>query len=252
MEFYVGTSGWSYPWNPDGIEWYSSSSGLNAVELNSSFYRLPFRSMVRSWARRAELRWSVKVHRSITHSRRMKMPGALEAFRRFLEVFKPMEEAGIIDFYLFQMPPQFGAGEENWRRIEEMSDATGLGPRMAVEWRNASWFRDEWVERAREIGITVVSMDAPDLSFYARSSDRSYTRMHGRTAWYAHDYSDAELEEVASRVISLGGSSAYIFFNNDHAMLENARRMMEKLRRMGLTGSRRKSRWTVSGPSDTS
>ncbi|MFP3209319.1 MAG: DUF72 domain-containing protein, partial [Nitrososphaeria archaeon] len=38
MEPYVGTSGWSYAWNPDGLEWYVRNSGLNAVELNSSFY----------------------------------------------------------------------------------------------------------------------------------------------------------------------------------------------------------------------
>ena len=225
----MGTSGWSYDWNPDGIRWYASSSGLNAVELNASFYRFPFSSMVRSWVRRDELRWSVKVHRNVTHSRRMKGPGALEAFLRFMEIFRPMEEAGIIDFYLFQMPPQFAAGDENWSRIESMEEATGLGPRMAVEWRHPSWFSQEWVERARERGITVVSVDAPGISFYARSSDSSYTRMHGRTAWYAHIYSDEELEEVASRVASLGGSSAYLFFNNDHAMLDNAREMMKKL-----------------------
>ncbi|MGC8556152.1 MAG: DUF72 domain-containing protein, partial [Conexivisphaera sp.] len=66
-EFYVGTSGWSYSWNPDGIGWYAENSGLNAVELNASFYRFPFPSMVRGWSRRSGLRWSIKVHRSVTH-----------------------------------------------------------------------------------------------------------------------------------------------------------------------------------------
>jgi len=78
-----------------------------------------------------------------------------------------------------------------------------------------------------------VSVDAPDLSFYARSGDSVYLRMHGRTAWYAHTYSDGELEEVAGRLRSLGGSRAYVFFNNDHAMLENARDMLKKLRGSG-------------------
>jgi len=229
VEPYVGTSGWSYPWNPDGLEWYVRNSGLNAVELNASFYRFPFRSVVRGWSRRTELRWSVKVHRSITHSRMMRPPGSTEVLLRFLELFRPMDDAGIVDFYLFQMPPRFAAGEENWRRIIEVSGTVGLGPRMAIEFRHRSWFEEEWVERARGAGITIVSVDAPDLSFYARSGDSVYLRMHGRTAWYAHTYSDGELEEVAGRLRSLGGSRAYVFFNNDHAMLENARDMLKKL-----------------------
>jgi len=139
----VGTSGWSYAWNPDGLEWYVRNSGLNAVELNSSFYRFPFRSMIRGWSRRTELRWSVKVHRSITHSRMMRTPGSTEVLLRFLELFRPMDEAGIVDFYLFQMPPRFAAGEENWRRIIEVSGAVGLGPRMAIEFRHPSWFEED-------------------------------------------------------------------------------------------------------------
>jgi uncharacterized protein YecE (DUF72 family) len=40
MELFVGTSGWFYSWNPDGsFDWFSRFSGLNAVELNMSFYK---------------------------------------------------------------------------------------------------------------------------------------------------------------------------------------------------------------------
>jgi uncharacterized protein YecE (DUF72 family) len=38
------------------------------------------------------------------------------------------------------------------------------------------------------------------------------------------------LEEVAGRLRSLGGTRVYVFFNNDHAMLENAREMLNKLK----------------------
>ena len=37
LRVYVGTSGWAYFWNPDGLDWYVRNSGLNAVELNASF-----------------------------------------------------------------------------------------------------------------------------------------------------------------------------------------------------------------------
>ncbi|MEM4913906.1 MAG: DUF72 domain-containing protein, partial [Desulfurococcaceae archaeon] len=69
MEVYVGTSGWLYDWNEGAsLDWYVEESGLNAVELNASFYRFPFRNQVKGWSiKGSTLRWSVKVHRSITH-----------------------------------------------------------------------------------------------------------------------------------------------------------------------------------------
>ena len=69
MKFYVGTSGWSCPWNPDGLYWYLKT-GLNVMELNSSSYPFPFKNNVNSWKRKVEgkgLRWSAKVNRYITH-----------------------------------------------------------------------------------------------------------------------------------------------------------------------------------------
>jgi len=50
----VGTSGWLYDWNEGGdLRWYVENSGLNAIELNASFYRFPFPSQVKGWSRRA-------------------------------------------------------------------------------------------------------------------------------------------------------------------------------------------------------
>ncbi|RLE90384.1 MAG: DUF72 domain-containing protein, partial [Thermoprotei archaeon] len=74
MEIYVGTSGWMYDWNIGGnLDWYVKFSELNTVELNASFYRFPFRNQVRSWARKgSKLKWAIKVHRSITHYRKLK------------------------------------------------------------------------------------------------------------------------------------------------------------------------------------
>ncbi len=70
MECFVGTSGWFYSWNADGgFDWFAKFSGLNAVELNMSFYRFPFPSMIRSWAFKGKaLRWAIKVNRLITHT----------------------------------------------------------------------------------------------------------------------------------------------------------------------------------------
>jgi uncharacterized protein YecE (DUF72 family) len=40
---------------------------------------------------------------------------------------------------------------------------------------------------------------------------------------------DEELEEVADKIIKAKPAKAYIFFNNNHAMLENSRKMLKIL-----------------------
>ncbi|MDH5816566.1 MAG: DUF72 domain-containing protein [Candidatus Nezhaarchaeota archaeon] len=231
FEVYVGTSGWLYDWNVDGsLNWYVNESGLNAVELNASFYRFPFPSQVASWAKRGErIRWAIKVTRLITHVKRLKKD-SLPTWSKFRRLFSSMDH--IIDFYLFQLPPNFKKTSENIERLKIYAEETNLGPRFAVEFRDDSWFNDEVVRLCEELGITIVSIDSPIGTWIARSSDAIYLRMHGRDAWYAYDYDELELEEVATKLVSLKPRRVYVFFNNDHWMLDNARTMLNILRRL--------------------
>ena len=104
MRSYVGTSGWMYQWNEgSSLDWYAAESGLNAVELNSSFYRFPFPNQVKAWASKGKsLAWSIKVNQLITHRFKFNRNG-YDAFSRFLRLFQPLESN--IKFYLFQLPP---------------------------------------------------------------------------------------------------------------------------------------------------
>ncbi len=229
MRVYVGTSGWMYDWNPDGFQWYIDNSGLNAVELNASFYRFPFPNQVKSWAkktRRVNLRWSVKVNRFITHVF-MFNEKALNTWDKFKRLFTPLDT--YVDFYLFQLPPRARPTPRFIERIENFISTTNLGERFALEWRNREWFQERWVKWAERNGITLVSVDSPETVFYARTSRYSYVRMHGRTLWYAHYYTDEELSEVADKLVEMNGEAIYVFFNNNHDMLENARRMKKLL-----------------------
>ena len=231
VEVYVGTSGWVYDWNPEGrFDWYARHSGLNAVELNSSFYRFPFPSQVKSWASKgAHLRWAIKVHHSITHLRKLS-DKALPTWEKFRKLFDPLEP--YIDFYLFQMPPSFSATKENRDRVRRFALATKLGSKFAIEFRHRSWFNDETVRLCRDLGITVVSIDAPIGTWIASSNSIVYLRLHGRTEWYAHDYTEDELRDLAFKMRELSPEKVYVFFNNDHWMLDNARKMMTILRQV--------------------
>ena len=105
MKIYIGTSGWTYDWNPDGFRWYAENANLNAVELNASFYRFPFPNQIKSWIKRSkDIRWAIKVHRSITHYRKFSKK-SLEIWQKFYKLFKPMDE--LIDFWYNDPDPDF-------------------------------------------------------------------------------------------------------------------------------------------------
>lgn len=222
LDLYVGTSGWMYLWNPDGFEWYVRNSGLNAVELNASFYRYPFKPQVEGWRRRSEgrLRWSIKVHRLVTHV--YKLSGkAYERWDSFINLFKPL--ADLTDFYLFQLPPSMRPTSSNIGRLDNFIKNAGLGPKLALEWRHNEWFKEGMVEWCRKREVTVVSVDSPELpNEVYNSTGLVYVRMHGRTSWYAHNYTLEELSEVLKKIVESRPRKAYVFFNNDHDMLNNA------------------------------
>jgi len=52
-----------------------------------------------------------------------------------------------------------------------------------------------------------------------------YLRMRGRTSRYSHRYSDEESKEIESRIRDADPKKVYIFFNNNHDMLDNGRSM---------------------------
>lgn len=227
-EIYVGTSGWLYDWNEGAtLDWYVSESGLNAVELNASFYRFPFRNQVASWSKKGRgIRWAVKVHRLVTHVYRFS-DKAYGTWEKFKNLFSPMDN--LIDFFLFQLPPNYKCSSDYLARIDKFHEKTAVGPRMAVEFRHESCFTQEVVKWATEKGLTLVSIDAPIATWIVSSNENLYLRVHGREEWYGYAYTAKELAEIAERIRDLAPRRVYVFFNNDHWMLDNARKMLELL-----------------------
>jgi uncharacterized protein YecE (DUF72 family) len=220
MKSFVGTSGWSYGWNQGGnLQWYVDRSGLNAVELNASFYRFPQEKYVQNWRKRGgDLRWSVKVHRSVTHNHKFNEK-ALDVWKRFRERFLPLDD--IIDCYLFQAPPRFHDVE----RIEQFLQAIDLEGRIALELRDASLLADDALCARLQKYAILVSVDSPDFENRIFYDHTMYLRMHGREDWYQHEYTRNELEETLNLIQRHEPETLFVFFNNNHHMLENAQVM---------------------------
>jgi len=240
MRIYIGTSGWSYRWNlKRRLDWYVEKSGLNAIELNSSFYNFPTPHVVASWAEAGkELSWCVKVHRSITHFSRLKR-NAFRNFRKQIDLFAPLEK--YVSYYLLQMPPTLKNDSESRDAIRNfVRGFPECKNKFAFEFRHATWFSRDTIEFMEHLGCVMVSVDAPESTGFPYEiynvRRRVYLRMHGRTGWYWHNYTRKELKSTAKKIIEAGGQECHIFFNNDINMLENAREMKRILFNTQVTG----------------
>ncbi|USN50425.1 MAG: DUF72 domain-containing protein [Myxococcales bacterium] len=228
MEILVGTSGWSNPiWNPSGLSWYVDNSKLNAVELNMSFYQLPKKEQILSWAQEGNsLVWTVKMNRSVTHFFRFNEM-AFEKFLEFQELFKPLDKQ--IEYYLFQLPPNAHPAMRD--DIEKFFHQSQLGPRFALEWRNPHWYTKEHIQWAQSLGITVVSADSAQVPReIINTSGTVYLRLHGRSDWFLHHYSRKELSRITGAVLASGCRRVIAFLNNESLQLKNAQMLYQIFR----------------------
>jgi uncharacterized protein YecE (DUF72 family) len=218
MNIYVGTSGWMYDWNKEGtLDWYVKNSGLNAVELNMSFYRFPTRQQIEKW-RKYDIKWSIKVNKWITHIKRLT---DMQSWYNFYNITKDLNP----DFFLFQLSSSFKRNEINEKRVTKFAEV--IGNRMAVEFRDPQWYL-----KPLNINAVIVSIDSPIGTYLINNKGYIYLRLHGRDNWYHYEYSKEELRQIATSIIKMNPDKVYIFFNNDHWMLENARYMLKILKEM--------------------
>ncbi|MCL4404718.1 DUF72 domain-containing protein [Candidatus Marsarchaeota archaeon] len=216
MKTYIGTSGWLYGWNKQGtLEWYIKNSGMNAMELNSSFYRFPYKNQIKSWSERGKrLAWVIKVNRVITHVHMLngKSYGYYESFT---SSFSPFGKN--LKLFLLQMPPRFSTNMKA-RLIDFVKSFNEK--KMAIEFRHSSWYSYDFSKL--DFGGVIVSPDSPEFNNMAiKKNGCVYLRFHGRKEWYDYRYNDKELYAMAQKVKDLKPKTLYAFFNNDMYMMEN-------------------------------
>jgi len=236
--FHVGCSGWFY-WHWRGLfypdtkrtdTWFRHyTDSFKTVELNAPFYSWPKDATVKAWHRNAppDFRYSVKVNSLITHEKRLRHTRRLvQAFYRIDEILG--EKMGC---FLFQFPPSYRYTPSRLRSV-----VTQLDPafRNAVEFRHQSWWRRAVYRAFVRRGLIFCSISSPRLpDELITTSDILYLRFHGRTRWYRHDYSEAELTQWADKIQKSPAREAWIYFNNDREgfAIKNARTLIGLLER---------------------
>ena len=226
----IGTSGYSYDWNqgrPTPFEWYLRQ-GFNSVEINASFYRFPAKSWLKTWLTAPTgFSFSIKVHRSITHYTRLK-GRSYELWQRFRSLLSPLENS--IDFWLFQLPPDYKFNNENLQTIQYFIDRTQLSNKAVIEFRHRSWWSQ--INDVEKTGVTFCSVNAPDLpNKLIVANGGLYLRLHGSTKWYDSIYSEKELEKIIKKIKRLNAPKSAVYLNNDHGMLTNGLYLLKTLKR---------------------
>jgi uncharacterized protein YecE (DUF72 family) len=222
MDVHIGCSGWFYShWR--GIfypaqevttkNWFAYYANVfRTVELNAPFYRWPKPATVRRWYREAPpgFIYTVKVNQLITHEKRM--IGTKQLVRDYYAMAETLKEK--MGCFLFQFPPSFKYSAARLKAI-----VTQLDPayRNVIEFRHKSWWQAREVYRTlRKHRIAFCAVSAPRLpEEFPAGQPVAYFRLHGKSQWYRHNYTPAELLTWLERIRASGAREAWVYFDND-------------------------------------
>jgi uncharacterized protein YecE (DUF72 family) len=239
---WVGTAGFSYPdWEGIVVPAGRGARALEHVaplvrllEANVSHYRIPAPRTALSWLRRtADLgtRFTAKLHRAFTHDATPPSPDDVRAMTSFLDA---LASDGRLLAVLAQFPPSFRASSAALARVLALADAFS-GRRLAVEFRDASWDRDDVVSALAKRAVAWVVADLPQGPRTIAPRDLvtaplAYLRLHGKSPdWfvsgvgrdrrYDHLYAEEDLLPWVERVRRLRGAAedVVVVMNNHFA-----------------------------------
>ncbi len=215
MEWYAGTSGYSYKeWkglfypsdisNDAMLAYYAQH--LSSVEINNTFYRMPKRDVVQSWgdAVPAHFRFSIKASRRITHQMRLKeCEESVTILAKQLDVLG--DKLGAV---LFQLPPflKFDA--------ERLDAFLAILPKQlpsTFEFRHASWFTQHTYDALRAHGAALCLSEDDELELPDRDATTDWTYVRLRKA----SYTDGALTAWKTRIDAADVKKAFVFFKHE-------------------------------------
>lgn len=225
--FYSGTSGLVtplpqslYPPEFQGksrLTYYASL--FNSIEINSSFYKLPKTSTVSKWAEMVpdNFQFTFKLSKAITHAKRLDFDA--KDIDLFMQVIATVgNKKGCL---LVQLPPALKI--EKVDQLQKLLVCIkGTDPeniwKVAIEFRNPSWYNEEVYNLLRQYNITMVIHDLPAAAtpITEATAGFKYLRFHGPDGSYRGSYSNDFLYQYAEYIENWTGEGklVYLYFNN--------------------------------------
>lgn len=219
---FIGTAAWGIPsahrahFAGGASLLHRYASRLNAVEINSSFYRPHQKKTYERWADSvgAGFRFAVKAPRSITHERRL--ADCRDQVWRFVD-----EVGGLgpkLGAVLVQLPPSLRFdGATALPFLDMFTDA--LPAPIVCEPRHMSWFSGDVDKELQRLGVARVAADpfvTPTANEPGGNRNIVYYRLHGTPEIYASQYPEADLNDYADRLMaqSDNGATTWCIFDN--------------------------------------
>jgi uncharacterized protein YecE (DUF72 family) len=205
-----------YPPDLPKRRWFAHyASQLDTVELNSTFYRLPAESTVRSWGAAAPEGFVYSLKLGAFGSHRMKLRDAASWLPNHVERFSHLGPS--LGPTLVQLPPRW---RRDAARLDEMLSVAPTAIAWAVELREPSWLDDEVFDVLSRHGAALCVHDMLDEHPFVATTDWVYVRMHGPGAPdhpYRGRYGRTRLRALAHRLAAEidAGRGVYCYFNND-------------------------------------
>ncbi len=228
----IGCSGWGYDdwlggFYPEGtpksdyLKLYSGT--FDAVEVDSSFYRIPQPAMSANWRRTVPdgFLFTAKFPKKITHEKKLiGVEDPLSWMYRSMAELKDRLGALVV-----QLPPsvKYDTHIEAMRGFLELLDPK---VRHAIEFRHKSWFRDDVYAMLREKNVAMAwTQNQYVTSPPVVTADFVYVRLVGERdieefketvkdrskemrEWYRHLEKEASGDDVRQ---------VFVFFNNHYA-----------------------------------
>ena len=194
----LGTSaftaaGWPGTFYPEGLppaEYLSYyAQHFDAVEVDSTYYRIPTLAMTRGWHAKTPKRFlfALKMVQAVTHEK--VLVDCESEFKAFLNAADALGEK--LGPLLFQFPyfnkKAFATVDEFLERLAPFLKKLPKGYRFAVETRNKNWLVPKFIELLRERGVALALIDHPWMprpkeilaKFDPVTADFSYIRWLG-------------------------------------------------------------------------
>ena len=225
--FYSGLSGLNLhipkykfpPQHKDSSRLAYYSTIFNSIEFNSTFYKIPMGTTVARWSDTVDenFRFTFKLWKQITHVKNLYFKRSdVELFLN--SVNNAGDKKGCL---LIQFPPGFNI--ENSDNLNELllcikdfdRDNTW---KIAVEFRNTSWYKKETYRLLDNFKAAIVIHDfrAAATPLIESKADFVYLRFHGPDSNYRGSYPENILSEYAERITELisKGKIVFVYFNN--------------------------------------
>jgi uncharacterized protein YecE (DUF72 family) len=215
MKIHVGTSGFAYKeWKgkfyPEKISpkemlrFYSNR--LNTVEINNTFYHMPKKDLLASWAGQVsgDFVFALKAPQIITHIKQLR--NVFEETEYLFGALSTLENK--LGPILFQFPKSFHADR---KVLEDFLPLIPGNTACAFDFRSPTWLEDGLPEllRGKGCGWCVEDSDENPVKEIVSTAPWGYLRLR------RSDYTDADLSEWADRILSQAWEKAFVFFKHE-------------------------------------